>query len=68
MINPSTIDPIVCNTIQNAAKNQNTSASRWFESFAFDSLKTMGLIDSSQEKLGEVRGGDRKSKNYQQEK
>jgi len=59
-----TIDPLVWDAIEKAAKNQGTSASRWFENFAFDSLKTMGLISPDEERLGEIRGGDRKSKNY----
>jgi hypothetical protein len=62
-----TVDPLVWDAIAKAAKNQNTSASRWFENFAFDSLQTMGLIESTAEKLGEVRGGDRKSSEYKKE-
>ena len=55
------IDPIVWDAIQGAAKSQGISASRWLENFAFDNLKKFGLIEQNIERLGEIRGGDRKS-------
>jgi hypothetical protein len=58
------IDEIVIKAIQKAADNQGISANRWVELYLFDSLKTMGLIDQNEEKLGENRGGDRKSEKY----
>lgn len=61
------IDPIVWDAIQQAAFAQGISASRWLENFTFDNLKNVGLIDQNISKLGEIRGGDRKSKNYQQD-
>jgi hypothetical protein len=59
-----TLDTLVWETIEKAAKNQGISASRWIENFTFDSLKSMGLIDVNEERLGETRGGDRKSEDY----
>ncbi|MBD2342199.1 hypothetical protein H6G64_35360 [Calothrix sp. FACHB-156] len=56
-----TIDPLVWDAVSSAALKQNTSASRWLESFVFDNLKNCGLLPNTVEKLGELRGGDRKS-------
>lgn len=61
------IDEIVIEAVQKAADNQGISANRWLELYLFDSLKTMGLIPQDESKLGENRGGDRKSKNYQKD-
>jgi hypothetical protein len=61
------IDTLVWEAIDKAAKNQGISASRWIENFTFDSLKAMGLISANEERLGETRGGDRKSKDYQKD-
>lgn len=55
------IDEEIITAIKKAAKNQGISDNRWLENFLFDSLQTMGLIDKELEKLGENRGGDRKS-------
>jgi hypothetical protein len=55
------IDPIVWNAIDSQAKKQGISASRWLENFAFDNLQQFGFIDKNIERLGEIRGGDRKS-------
>jgi hypothetical protein len=56
-----TIDPVVWDAITEQAKKQGISASRWLENFAFDNLQQFGLIEKSIERLGEIRGGDRKS-------
>jgi hypothetical protein len=58
------IDDLVIDAVQKAANNQGISANRWLELYLFDSLKTMGLIPHEEEKLGENRGGDRKSNKY----
>lgn len=58
------IDDLVIEAVQKAAHNQGISANRWLELYLFDSLKTMGLISQKEEKLGENRGGDRKSSKY----
>ncbi|MBP5977001.1 hypothetical protein HW132_30845 [Brasilonema sp. CT11] len=58
------IDDLVIEAVQKAADNQGISANRWLEIYLFDSLKTMGLIPQEEHKLGENRGGDRKSKNF----
>ena len=55
------IDSLVWDAVEKAAKTQGISASRWMERFAFDNLKNVGLINSSENYLGETRGGDRKS-------
>lgn len=55
------IDPIVWDAISAEAKRQGISSSRWLENFAFDNLQKFGLIDKDIERLGEIRGGDRKS-------
>jgi hypothetical protein len=54
------IDPVVWDAITEQAKKQGISASRWLENFAFDNLQQFGLIDKNIERLGEIRGGDRK--------
>ena len=61
------IDELVIEAIQKAADNQGISANRWLELYLFDSLKTMGLIPQDETKLGENRGGDRKSQNYKKD-
>ncbi len=58
------IDDLVIEAIQKAADNQGISANRWLELYLFDSLKSMGLIPQDEQKLGENRGGDRKSSKY----
>lgn len=58
------IDDLVIEAVQKAADNQGISANRWLELYLFDSLKTMGLISPNEEKVGENRGGDRKSIKY----
>jgi hypothetical protein len=55
------IDPVVWDAITEQAKKQGISASRWLENFAFDNLQQFGLIDKNIERLGEIRGGDRKT-------
>jgi predicted HicB family RNase H-like nuclease len=55
------IDSLVWDAIESAAASQGISASRWLERFTFDSLKNVGLISSTENYLGETRGGDRKS-------
>ncbi len=55
------IDPVVWDAINSQAKKQGISASRWLENFAFDNLQKFGLIDKDVERLGEIRGGDRKT-------
>ncbi len=55
------IDSLVWDAVEQAAASQGISASRWLERFAFDSLKNVGLISSTENYLGETRGGDRKS-------
>jgi hypothetical protein len=55
------IDPVVWDAINAQAKKQGISASRWLENFAFDNLQKFGLIDKEVERLGEIRGGDRKT-------
>jgi hypothetical protein len=57
------IDPVVWDAISAEARKQGISASRWLENFAFDNLQKFGLIDKEVERLGEIRGGDRKSDN-----
>ncbi|NJL10985.1 MAG: hypothetical protein HC908_14710 [Calothrix sp. SM1_7_51] len=57
------IDPVVWDAINSQAKKQGISASRWLENFAFDNLQKFGLIDKEVERLGEIRGGDRKESN-----
>ncbi len=61
------IDELVIEAIQKAADNQGISANRWLELYLFDSLKSMGLIPQDETKLGENRGGDRKSQNYKKD-
>jgi predicted HicB family RNase H-like nuclease len=58
------IDDLVIEAIQKAADNQGISANRWVELYLFDSLKNMGLIAQDEQKLGENRGGDRKSDKF----
>jgi uncharacterized protein YegJ (DUF2314 family) len=61
------IDPIVWNAINKQAKLQGISASRWLENFTFDNLQKFGIIDKDAERLGEIRGGDRKIPNIEDE-
>ena len=56
-----TIDSVVWTAVQSQASRQGISVSRWVENFLFDSLQRTGLIDIEVLKLGEIRGGDRKS-------
>ena len=56
-----TVDSAVWNAVQSQATRQGISISRWVENFLFDSLQRMGLIDIEVLKLGEIRGGDRRS-------
>jgi hypothetical protein len=55
------LDSLIIEKISEHAKKNDISANSWLEDYLFNSLKTMGIIDSNEQPLGETRGGDRKS-------
>ncbi|NEQ20300.1 MAG: hypothetical protein F6K28_13855 [Microcoleus sp. SIO2G3] len=55
------LDSLIIEKIAEHAKANGVSANSWLENYLFNSLKSMGIIDSSELPLGETRGGDRKS-------
>lgn len=58
-----TIDPRVWQVVEVKAKNDGIAASRWLENYLFSQFKLAGWIEQTQERLGELRGGDQISKN-----
>ena len=62
------LDELVTDAMREQALEEGTSVNRWLENHLFDYFKNVGKIPKSENRLPENRGGDRKSKNYQQEK
>lgn len=55
------LDSLIIEKIVEHAKANGVSANSWLETYLFNSLKSMGVIDASEAPLGETRGGDRKA-------
>ncbi|MBW4607207.1 MAG: hypothetical protein KME22_08275 [Hassallia sp. WJT32-NPBG1] len=60
------LDSLIIEKIAEHAKNNDISANSWLESYLFNSLKAMGIINPDEIPLGETRGGDRRSKDIEQ--
>ncbi len=56
-----TIDPRIWDVAQEESAKDGISVSRWLENYLFDSFRSAGLIPRDAKRLGEHRGGDRKS-------
>ena len=56
-----TIDPRLWEVAQEESAKDGISVSRWLENYLFDSFRSAGLISQNAKRLGEHRGGDRKS-------
>lgn len=54
-----TIDPRVWKIVEIKAKSDGIAASRWLENYLFSQFQLAGWIEQTQERLGEIRGGDR---------
>jgi hypothetical protein len=61
------LDELIIEKIAEHAKNNNISANKWLEEYLFNSLKSMGIIETSEIPIGESRGGDRRSQDYKKD-